>query len=61
MKALILGNKVVQTQEESFPVASELVWIEDIPEGVEAGYLYEDEEFSKPDGWDARNDPNNTP
>jgi hypothetical protein len=55
MKALIFENKVVQTEEEAFPVAPELIWVDDIPAEVEPGYLYEDKEFKKPDWWDTRN------
>ena len=61
MKALIVENKVIQIEEESFPVAPPMMWIDDIPAEVEAGYLYEDEEFKKPAGWDIRNDPTNMP
>lgn len=61
MKALIFENKVIQIEEESFPISSTLSWVDDIPSDVEVGYSYENGKFEKPDGWDLRNDPKNLP
>jgi hypothetical protein len=48
MKALILNNKVVQTEDQEFPVASPLRWI-DCTEDVQVGYTLEGTTFSPPE------------
>ena len=45
MKALIFENKVIQIEEESFPISSTLSWVDDIPSDVEVGYSYENGKF----------------
>jgi hypothetical protein len=49
MKALVLGNKVVQIEEKSFEVHPSLQWI-DIPQDkeVKVGYIWDGYYFSPP-------------
>lgn len=46
MKALILDGKVVQVEEEMFPVCDAMIWV-DCDDEVKAGYTY-DGEFHQP-------------
>jgi hypothetical protein len=63
MKALVFNNKVVQLSENSFPVTPTCTWVDDVADTVDTGFIYDpsDDSFSKPDGYDDRNDLNNTP
>ena len=47
MKALILNNQIVQVQQETFPVAPELVWL-DCPENCTTAWTYNGITFQEP-------------
>ena len=47
MKALVLNNKVVDLQENSFPVHESMEWI-DCDNTVETGFTYENGKFIAP-------------
>jgi len=57
MKALVFEGKVVQVEENEFPVHKNLIWI-DCDSEVKAGWLYNDDLFSAPAEidwpWDAK-------
>ena len=50
MKALILNNRVVDICEDGkeFPVADEMTWMDDAPEGCEMGWTVEDGVLTAP-------------
>jgi hypothetical protein len=48
MKALVLNQQVVQVEQQEFEVHPSLVWI-DCPDGVTAGWKYENGEFIEPE------------
>lgn len=47
MKALILNNKVVDVQENSFEVHESLTWV-DCDSNIDTSYTYENGQFIKP-------------
>ena len=47
MKALLQNNKVIQVEQNEFPVHSSLVWM-DAPEGVEVGWILNNGQLEAP-------------
>lgn len=47
MKALILNSRVIQVEQQQFPVAQPLYWL-DCPENCQAGWAYTNNEFLPP-------------
>ena len=48
MKALIFNNRVVDLQENSFPVHESMMWV-DCDNTVETGFTYENGKFTAPE------------